>query len=500
MLARDYMVGMRTIPSAGAPGSTRAKRGRIAARVLWIAIAAVIVSGVVGGISRGLKDRPNWGSLRRESTHVWEHRESADGTAMFGYLPTAVFALWPFMVWPPQPLGLILYVAANVLAAAGSVWIVRRYWLPPPGPDWTFAIPVFLISANFQHAIQSNQLTLWTLLLCVAGLTLVHRARPLSGGLLLGLAGLIKVMPFLLAGYLVLRRKWAALAGIAAAVLLFDLVPCVLFFGWDGTVNEHAAWLQRTRWHSNTVQIEDPMRIGVFRHTSNFSYSSVLARWLRGLPDAEVAVVLAGNPPAGVAAGCEADLKPGEVLVRSPMPPRSKPWNVSREAIDDIPRLNIARLPARTVWWIWAGTLAVGLGALALATWMSGRRGGEVDWPAAAAVWLLAVFFVTPMMRHYYLALAFPALAVVWRTLVVERTRGGRLFEGGRILPAAGLVAWLVGVACLGWDHGRWYGLHLAVLVVLSAAAVRSWRRIALRSARSAECTDEQSPREYDGR
>jgi len=484
---------MSADPFGDIPGSARAKRGLIAARVLWFLIAVVVASGVVGGIHRGLEGRPNWGSLQRESTHLWEHRESAEGTAMFGYLPTAVFALWPFMVWPPQPLGLVLFVVSNVLAAAGSVWIVRRYWLPPSGPEWSFALPVFLISANIQHAIQSNQLTLWTLFLCIAGLTLVHRARSFSGGLLLGLAGLIKVLPFIFALYLVLRRKWTALAGLTAAVLIFDLVPCLLFFGWDGTVNEHEAWMRRTRWHSNTVQIEDPMRIGVFRHTSNFSYSSVLARWLRGLPDAEVAVVLAGTPPADAAAACEASLKPGEVLVRTPIPPRSKPWHVSREAFDDIPRLNIASLPARAVWFLWAGTLAAGLGALALATWRSGRLSRQADWPAAASVWLLAMFFVTPMMRHYYLALAFPALVVIWRTLAVERAGGGRLFEGGRILPAAGLAAWLAGIACLGWDHGRWYGLHLAVLVLVIAGAVWSWRRISL------GCAKGTIPRGHDG-
>lgn len=46
----------------------------------------------------------------------------------------------------------------------------------------------------------------------------------------------------------------------------------------------------------------------------------------------------------------------------------------------------------------------------------------------------------------------------------------------GRVLSIAALVAWFVGVLCLGWPLARWYGVHLAALALLIAAACVSWR------------------------
>jgi hypothetical protein len=461
---------------AAFPAEFIQKRAPGISKILWILIVLVLLSGVYGGIHRGLNNRPNWGSLARESTYVWEHHASQPGTSMFGYLPTTVFALWPFMVWPPQPLGLWLYVTANLLAALASLWIVHRWWIHPGTRFGLYAVPVFLACANFQHTIQANQLTLWTLLLCVGGLAAVGQGRSLVGGALLGLAGLIKVLPFFLLGFLVLRRKWAALFGVILAVLVFDLLPCLLFFGWEGTVREHRAWLRRAEWHSSDRQIEDPLLIGVYRHTSNFSYAGVLTRWLRGMPEAHTMVVLAGAPPPHVEDSVKEELDPGKVLVRAPLPPLEKPYDVIRRSLDHVPRFALARLSAPTVRWIWGGSLALGLVALAFATWRTGRRQDGRDWAPAGALWILAIFFVSPMTRHYYLALCFPALVIVWQALLAEKRAQEGRWSPGACLAGCALAAWFVGVLCLGWDLVRWYGLHLAVVAVLIAATVWAWR------------------------
>jgi hypothetical protein len=444
----------------------------------WVVVAVVLLSGVVGGVGRGLEDRPNWGSLKHESAYVWEHRSSNPGTAMFGYLPTATFALWPFTAWAPQPWGLFAYLAVNLAAGVASIWIVRRWWYRPGEPDWSFVVPVLLGAGNIQHVIQANQLTLWALLLSVAGLTLVGRRRPWVGGMLLGLAGLIKVLPFVLAGLLILGRKWRALAGMAAAVVLFDLVPSVVFLGPHRAAAEHRAWLQRSGWHSSGRQIEQPLLIGVHRHRSSFSLAAVMARWLRGMPAADVMVALVGPCPAAVVAETRSNLQPNEVLLVAPMPPPDRPWSVERTPLSDVPRFCAARWSARTVWWIWAGVVVSGVVVLAWATCRAGRASRGEDWLAAGAVWLLIAFFVSPMMRHYYLALAFPAIVVVWRRLCAERQRLAGRFGAGTILAAAAMVAWGVGVAALGWDLGRWYGLHLAAAAILLAAAAWAWASV----------------------
>ena len=221
---------------------------------------------------------------------------------MFGYLPATTFALWPFTAWLPQPLGLVLFVTSNLLAVIASLWIVHRWWWSSLGSrGFWFVWPVLLVCANLQHALQANQLTLWTLLLCVAGLTLVGRRRDFLGGLVLGLAAVIKIMPGILLLYLLLRRRWRRSAAWSLRPWCSNVLPSVAFFGWHGAIHEHQAWLRRAEWHSNRQLIEQPL-LRVHRHGTNSSFAAVLTRWLRALPPVDRQVILYGDPPAEVVA------------------------------------------------------------------------------------------------------------------------------------------------------------------------------------------------------
>jgi hypothetical protein len=451
-------------------GSSKVRRRAAARGVAWGLVALALVVGVVGAVNRGVKGRPDWGDLQRESQHVWEHGHTAPGTAMFGYLPPASFALWPFTAWLPQPWGVLAFILTNIAAAVLSVWIVYRWWLGPHGSAAVLVWPLLLASVNLAHALQANQLTLWTLVACVGGLTLVGRGRQVTGGLVIGLAAVLKVIPAILVGYLLLRRRWKALLGFGLAVVLFDVVPCVVVFGWDGMVEEHRAWVRRARWHGNWHWIDQPL-LRVHRHGSNFSLSVVLGRWLRETPDARRQVILYGDPPAEVVERYRAGLEPEEMLMLDPMPPGEEAWAEKRVDISWVPRFSLAALPARGVWGIWVVLVGGGLAALAWLTWRSGRGNAHADWVPISALWMLAMFWPSPMTRHYYLAWAFPALVMVWQGLAAARERGGR-WRAGDSLALASLIAWMIGIACLGQGVMRWYGVHLAVLAVLAAATV----------------------------
>jgi hypothetical protein len=279
-------------------------------------------------------------------------------------------------------------------------------------------------------------------------------------------------MPAVLVAYLLLRRRWRALVGVGVALVLFDALPSAVFFGWRGTLNEHRAWLQRVAWHSNRQLIEQPL-LRVHRHGTNASLAAVLTRWLRATPEARRQVILYGDPPAEVVARYRAALGPDEVLTLDPMPPRDTPWAAKEVDIAWVPRLHIADLPAELVWWIWATPLIVGFAALAFCTWRAAPHAS--NWAPISALWLLGMFWPSPMTRHYYLAWAFPAIVVVWQMFRRERRRtGGTIY---RLLAAVALVAWLIGVAGLGSNLLRWYGLHLAVLALLTAATACAWQR-----------------------
>ncbi len=457
------------------------KRSDAAQVVAWVAVVVILVGGVVGAVNRGVKERPDWGDLSYDSRYVWEHGHTAPGTTMFGYLPTTSFALWPFSAWLPVPVGVLVFIATNIAAAAGSIWLGWRWWNgTPTGQSW-FVWPVLLVAVNLAHALHANQLTLWTLLLCMAGLLLVgptatrssDRWRMLGGGVLLGLAALIKVMPGLLGVYLLLRRRWWALGGMCAAMIVFDLAPCVAFFGWRDTIDEHRAWLRRAGWHGNHHLIEQPL-LRVHRHGTNSSLAAVLTRWLRALPDAQRQVILYGEPPAEVVEQYRAALAPGEVLTLDPMPPRTGEWSEKRVDISWVPRFRVADLPASVVWWLWFTPLATAFVMLLWFTWWTGGRGESEDWALVSALWMLAMFWPSPMTRHYYLAWAFPALLVVCRAWWVSAQVVPR-HSLARWVYAAACIAWIIGLACLGSKVIRWYGVHLGVLAVLAFAVAVAW-------------------------
>ena len=98
----------------------RAARSSGRRTALWLLVAIVIGGGAYSGLRRGLKGKPDWPLFQQDSRAVWEQGRSEDDTTLFGYLPAAIFALWPFTVFSPEPLGLILFVASNVAAAAAS--------------------------------------------------------------------------------------------------------------------------------------------------------------------------------------------------------------------------------------------------------------------------------------------------------------------------------------------------------------------------------------------
>jgi|GEM_PF-1991070 len=453
----------------------RSPREVLVERALWILVAIALVVGIVGGVHRGKHQRPDWSEFFRETRYVWEHHRTHPGTSMFGYLPTATFLLWPFTTWAPEPIGAVCFVIINTAAAIAAILIVSRYWFPSRIPPPMFALPAALAAANFSHSITANQLTLLTLLLCIGGLTLVGRDRQYVGGGLIGLAVLIKSLPAILAVYLLLTRRWRALLGIAAAGVLFDVVPSVMFFGPRGALDEHRAWIRRAGWHSNKHMIEQPF-LRVHRHSSNAAYSAVLTRWLRKPPEAMRQVILYGKAPEEAVDAARAGLADDELLTLDPMPPPEGAW--AKKRVDDlswVPRFHLADLSPGAVRLLWASSLALGFIVLSIATWRAAGR-PDFDWAPIAAVWIVAMLWPSPMMRHYYLAWAFPALASVWSALAVKPIAGKQRSKVGCLLGVFALGGWLIGVLCLGWPAARWYGVHLAALVMLCLAGIWSWR------------------------
>lgn len=301
---------------------------------------------------------------------------------------------------------------------------------------------------------------------------------------MLGAAAAIKTIPLLLGAYLLLTRRWRAAGAMLVGLLLVDLVPSLLAYGPAGTLREHRAWLTRVGWHSNGVQIDDPL-LRVHRHGSNQSFSAVLARWLRRMEPGETQVIVKGDAPADQVRRVRASLGGGELISLDPMPPRHAKWELLRRDISHVPRFHIASLPPAAVKAIWAAALLTAFTALAVATWRTRGLSATGDWTPAAALWMLAMFWPSPMMRDYYLVWALPALLVVCRGLMAALASADRLpgqqsrvrWTPGMRIAAAAVWAWMIGLACLAVDAAMWYGVHLLALALLAAATAWVWRR-----------------------
>jgi alpha-1,2-mannosyltransferase len=84
------------------------------------------------------------------------------------------------------------------------------------------------VSGNFDHM----QINIVIFALALGGLYLQAKGRELSGGIALGCAAAIKVMPILFIPYLAYRRRWRAAAAAVVSVATLSLSP-ILVFGWD---------------------------------------------------------------------------------------------------------------------------------------------------------------------------------------------------------------------------------------------------------------------------
>jgi len=94
------------------------------------------------------------------------------------------------------------------------------------------------VSSNFEH-LQVNVLIF---LLSLIGLALIGARREALGGLALGAAAALKVMPALFVLLLVWRRRWRAAGWTVLAAVGLSLSPGVVF-GWDRLVTYARSWL-----------------------------------------------------------------------------------------------------------------------------------------------------------------------------------------------------------------------------------------------------------------
>ena len=257
--------------------------------------------------------------------------------------------------------------------------------------------------------------------LMLAGLLRACRGRIWSGGLLLGLASWLKLLPLLGVGYLLLKRRWGPALVALGCALLLDLVLSLAAFGPAGTWREHAAWWNRGAAQTMNRQLDYPGASDEDRLT-NQSLAVIVRRLLSSHGD---------------------------------------PTDIVRQ------RVVLAHLTQRQLQVVFLGATAIlTLGIAAFCRRRPGTPGreGPDDVPAQVALVVLATLWFSPVVWSYHLTAATPALALVlyrWR-----HRRAVAYAASGVWLAGLGLLAQPVGPFARAVGVLLWLSLLLGLALV----------------------------------
>jgi hypothetical protein len=116
-------------------------------------------------------------------------------------------------------------------------------------------IPLALTLPYLLYQFLYHQVNLILFVLALGGLVLQEKGWGSLGGLALGLAAAMKVMPVLFVPYLAYRRRWKPALSALAATVVFSLTP-ILVLGWNHFWRDFKAWLaicRRNPWGTGSA-------------------------------------------------------------------------------------------------------------------------------------------------------------------------------------------------------------------------------------------------------
>lgn len=168
--------------------------------------------------------------------------QPSDGHYQYKYFPAFAVLLAPLSALPlttAKLLWLVLSVGLLVALIDRS-----RALLPAPrGPTWWIVGATLVVLGKFYgHELvlgQSN--ILLAVLIVLGGLGAWQRGRPGLAGVWLGLGVVVKPYALIFLPYLLARRAWRALVGLAAVTCAGLALPA-LIYGVDGTLELTRAW------------------------------------------------------------------------------------------------------------------------------------------------------------------------------------------------------------------------------------------------------------------
>ena len=153
--------------------------------------------------------------------------------AVFYHLNLAIWGLCVLILaWECRVLlGTSLQGSATQSSRTGNLW-ARLVMDPAPLVALALSSIIFFTSRSVAHAANLGQVTLFVLLPLALVPWLTRKRREGWVGVMIAIATVLKIVPALLMGYLLLRRRWRALI-VAVVVTVAVLLACLALVGWD---------------------------------------------------------------------------------------------------------------------------------------------------------------------------------------------------------------------------------------------------------------------------
>jgi len=202
----------------------------------FLALLAAVV--LTYSIIRGATSTSDFKNPYRVARVFWE-TGTLDIRGEPRYPPTVRVLLAPLAA---LPIGLAAAVwallnLAAVAALPGALERLSGASLREQALPWLAVLPFMLDAFALGQSDPIN------LFLVTAGLGLARASRPVTGAGLIGLAGMIKVLPIAFWGVPAVRRRLAATVAGALMTLLASIALLVVFAGWGPGLRGIAEWL-----------------------------------------------------------------------------------------------------------------------------------------------------------------------------------------------------------------------------------------------------------------
>jgi hypothetical protein len=202
---------------------------------IFIALLLLIASVLfcIGAFKRGFRPQGNdFTSYLTASKALLNGTDPYQGMAHFPYLypPLLAFLLIP-LLFVPYSVAICLWFVINLFALALSGWLILKSSENQSIRFSQLGLVLLLFTAPLQSNFLNGQVNTLVLLLCLTFFYFGSTSRKLIAGFCLAFAIVIKVMPFVLLGFLLFRKRFKELLYTLVVITILALLPAFIVQG-----------------------------------------------------------------------------------------------------------------------------------------------------------------------------------------------------------------------------------------------------------------------------